>query len=1103
MKSKFLFISILLILVLSIGAVSAADISDANDSNSDISIASPVDSVDGDGFDYAGDSIDTNNSDSSDVLGVGEEDDVISDGTGGSIVFRDAVDGVIVLDEVVGLYSNPDDQPDYDTWGYKRSIIDFDILDENGNRINITNNDDWNVEYDGVGTARNGIAALKGVYNYYPNRHVTLLQILQSVGLSKGDESYYKYGTHTFSIWSNDGKYNQSVTIVLVDPNAVPEPEPQPKIVFPDAVDGVITFNQLEAAPWNPSQRDYNLYGYMYNTINFDILDVNGNRINVDYNDWRIEYDGHSGEGDEEYADLMESIFYDYNADVPICLYSYMYATGLYDKDTYNIYLDEYCKIGNHTLTIYSTDGTYNQSVKIVMMEPKDLTAKVSIKDLITVDVTTDDGPGNFTVYVADNKVANGTVNANGTGSVSFEKIYGKNTLKVILDGATAKGLKYETQIDVVKFVSGSFSDLKEQIDNATGVLDLPYDFKLNPDEADAFKNGILIEKNITINANGFTINGTSVDGTSARIFDTANYVTVTINNANLVGGGVNGVNGGAIRATPYAHVILNNVTLTDNFGNSAGGAINLNGNAALTATNVTFKNNRCNSRGGAIFANSNTNLNLTNVVFDSNSAKGNGGNIFVGSNSNVIIENATFKNFYMKANSVSGGAIYVESSSNVAISDSLFENITVEMQSDGDWWDSYSNNGGVIHCDDTVILNITGSTFKDNRNINSRSQATSRGIIFSTGSNAYSYITDCVFVNNSAQQTGAIYTRNADIIGCVFKDNSGTNDNPEIYYEGSGKGTISYNVFLDDKTAIRIRNNAANVVETTNWWASNNPGDLVRIENNYVAPNNYIVMSVFNEGNTAYGALIRNSLGDFIENPELVPVRTAIFESSQTVTADTVDAIASAEVTDSQVNITIDGVTMLLYMAPGNITDIQVVAVENTNVGADGKVYIVLTGDNGPVDGILTVMSNNHSYEVEVSNGFAIAEFGSDFDAGEYDIYYIYKGSVSYAATSTKGKAEQKFVVSKNDVTITIDRQKNIITFNVTGENGIVPTGTINATVGGINKVFTLSNGIASYNYGVDLGPGVYDVNVTYSGDKNNNEGILLTTLKFSNVML
>ena len=129
MKSKFLFISMMLILVISIGAASAADISDASDSNSDISIASPVDSVDGDGFDYAGDSIDTNNSDSSDVLGVGEEDDVISDGTGGSIVFSDAVDGVIVLDTPVAQYNQPNEQPDYENLGYKRSIIDFDILD--------------------------------------------------------------------------------------------------------------------------------------------------------------------------------------------------------------------------------------------------------------------------------------------------------------------------------------------------------------------------------------------------------------------------------------------------------------------------------------------------------------------------------------------------------------------------------------------------------------------------------------------------------------------------------------------------------------------------------------------------------------------------------------------------------------------------------------------------------------------------------------------------------------------------------------------------------------------------------------------------------------
>ena len=934
----------MLILVIGIGAASAADISDASDSNSDTSIASPVDSVDGDGFDYAGDSIDMNVSDSSDVLGVGEEEDVIGDGTGG-IVFSEAVDGVIVWDDM-----------DYDRYtqrGYKNKEIAWEILDEDGNHIEISSYNDWHISFDGI-----------------------------------------------------------------------------------------------------PADED----------------------------------------GDD-YQDVMEWQTECYNDDGIIEIYDVYDLVGL--MDDYGNVPDQYTKYGNHTLTISYTPKGYTQSVKIVMLEPKYLKGAVAIDDVITVNITTNDGPGNFTVYVADNIVANGTVNESGIGSVSFEKIYGKNTLKVLFDGVTKKGLKYETTIDIPKLVSGSFTDLKDKIDNADGVLDLPYDFKLNPDEADAFKNGILIEKNITINANGFTINGTSVDGTSARIFDTANYVTLTINNASLVGGGVSGVNGGALRATPYAHLILNNVMLTDNFGASAGGAINLNSNGALTATNVTFKNNNCNNRGGAIFANSNTNLTLINAVFDSNTAKSNGGNIFVSSNVNVIIENSTFKNFYMKADNAAGGAIYVESNSNVAISDSLFENITVEMANSGRWYRPNENNGGVIHCDDTVILNVTGSTFKNNRNINTKSDANSRGIIFSTGSNAYSYITNCVFINNSAQQSGAIYTRNADIIGNLFVNNSATNDYPEIYYDENGKGTISYNAFMGDVPAIRMMKNGQ-VTETTNWWGTNNPGDnLVRKVNDFVDVNKYIVMSVYNEGNTAYGALTRNSIGDFIENPELVPVRTAIFESSQTVTADTVDAIASAEVTDSQVNITIDGETMTLFMALGNITNIQVVSVENTNVGADGKVYIVLTGDNGPVDGKLTVISNDKACEVEVSNGFAIAEFGSDFDAGEYDIYYIYEGGANYAATNNKTKAEQKFVVSKNDVTITIDRVKNIITFNVTGENGIIPTGTINATVGEINKVFTLSNGIASYNYGNDLGPGVYDVNVTYSGDKNNNNGSLVTTFE------
>jgi predicted outer membrane repeat protein len=655
------------------------------------------------------------------------------------------------------------------------------------------------------------------------------------------------------------------------------------------------------------------------------------------------------------------------------------------------------------------------------------------------------------------------------------------------------------TSTDTVSMLSNSnvnFTKLNETIANADDSVSLDSDVNLDVNESNFFKDGIIINKTLTIDGNGYTINATCVDGTQARIFNVVNNATLTLKNMDITGAYYSG-NGGAIYVDSYSNLILENVIVNENIATTNGGAIYLKSNANLTATDVIFKNNLAsngNTRGGALYAYKNTNVKLVNATFENNTVKGvqgsstfgtYGGQIFLHSDSNMEIINSSFINtLVMVPFSLNGGVIYLESNSHLTISNSLFENITLKYDRDGSRYYTYSNAGGIINCGGNTVLNITDTVFKDNNNINDgHSYAYGYGLIYSTSSSSQNYITNCIFINNTADRVSAIRTRNADIVSCIFVDNSVNNDYPEIYYEGNGKGSISHNVFLGNGTSIRILNSAVDVVEADNWWGTNNPGQFVRIQDSYQVPNNYVVMSVYNEGNTVYATLTRDSSGDFIENPELLPIRTAIFEASATTTLNTTDAMASTVVDDSEVNVTIDGETVTHVMAQGNITSIEIASVENTSAGANGTIYFVLIGDNGAVDGELTVLVNDKKYAAPVSKGFAIITLGEDYVPGVYDIYYIYEGGDNYAAIPTKTKAEEQFEVYKNDVTITFTRDKNIITFNVAGDNGIVPTGTINVTVGDINNVFSLSNGVASYNYGNDLSPDTYDVNVTYSG--------------------
>lgn len=453
MKYKFLFISMLLILVLSIGSISAADIGNGTDLNSEVSISDSADSVLGT-YDLNDVSIDTNTSDSS-VLGV-REDDVLGAGKFTKVVFWDAVNDTIILDTPVPPYWNPsaDAQDRYNRIGYADSLLPFDVLDENGDRIDL-----------------------------------------------KADS-----------------------------------------------------------------------YGVT--------------------NNWGVEYDGMSGEGGEDYNDNMEYLTDTYR-DEPehISLSQFLYVAGIED-------LGVYAKEGNHTITIFNKARTFEYTLKLVLLKPKSVKATFDIGDVITANIITDDGPGNFTVYVADKVVANGTVDANGTASVSFNKTLGKNTYKILLDGATKTGLKYETSLNIPMDSVGGFLDLNRTIANATDVLNLTHDYNLELGQSDIFSSGMIINKNLTINGNGHTINATCSDGTTSRFEIQDKNVVLTLNNLTIAGG--RHTNGAVFNVAQYSNLILNNVTFIDNRGRY-GGAIRLGNYANLTANNVIFKDLTATS-GAAIF---------------------------------------------------------------------------------------------------------------------------------------------------------------------------------------------------------------------------------------------------------------------------------------------------------------------------------------------------------------------------------------------------------------------------------------------------------------------------------------------------------------------
>lgn len=150
-----------------------------------------------------------------------------------------------------------------------------------------------------------------------------------------------------------------------------------------------------------------------------------------------------------------------------------------------------------------------------------------------------------------------------------------------------------DTNID-----DGTFTALQNKINNAASgsTINLTTNYKYNDD----FKltTGVFINKDITINGNGHSIDGLG----KSRIFN-INY-----------GSGLS-----------FHKVILNNITFKNGNAKIYGGAI-LNF-ADLTVNNCYFANNNAGTTGGAI--NSLGALTLKNSKFNKNSAEGDAGAVF------------------------------------------------------------------------------------------------------------------------------------------------------------------------------------------------------------------------------------------------------------------------------------------------------------------------------------------------------------------------------------------------------------------------------------------------------------------------------------------
>ncbi|WP_407423119.1 Ig-like domain repeat protein [Methanobrevibacter sp.] len=200
----------------------------------------------------------------------------------------------------------------------------------------------------------------------------------------------------------------------------------------------------------------------------------------------------------------------------------------------------------------------------------------------------------------------------------------------------------------------GTFEDLQKKIDAAKegAVIILENDYV-----ADYSDDVIGITKTITINGNGYAIDGKGYD----KIFY-INSASVTLNNITLKTSYPYGNYGfgGAIYATNSDLTITNSVftnhCIYENDDDGFGGAIYVE-DSVLTVKNSNFTNNFASQRGGAIYGYDST-IEVVGCYFADNEARAYGGAIY-STTDDVRIINTTFIN--NSPNDFSPDDIYTE----------------------------------------------------------------------------------------------------------------------------------------------------------------------------------------------------------------------------------------------------------------------------------------------------------------------------------------------------------------------------------------------------------------------------------------------------------
>ncbi len=379
-----------------------------------------------------------------------------------------------------------------------------------------------------------------------------------------------------------------------------------------------------------------------------------------------------------------------------------------------------------------------------------------------------------------------------------------------------------------------SFKALKKLIDAAqdNDVIDLQHDYEYVIGYDDITAGIDIVQKNLTINGNGYTIDAKG----QTRIFNVGSSDSglqgsnLTIKNATFANGKMS-ADGGAISWYGDDGNLANCTFINNTVASYFGGALNIQ-SKNMKVFNVTFTENKA-SRGGAIYVYSD-NVTINQSTFTKNGYGSNGGAIYWAKCDKGTIMDSTFIDNHANQ----GGALETYTNAgDITIINSTFTNNRVTS----------TGKGGAIYLGNTNNRNIINSTFKDNYASNAGG-----ALYWYTMNQGYNGIMyNSTFINNTSPSGGAIY---------IFSDILDIDESDFINNTALGTSSANGGAIYSMGDTLNI-NNTDFIGNAANAASSTSRGGALYVSSTYGKMNinnsNFIKNSAYSKSSTSGGGVM------------------------------------------------------------------------------------------------------------------------------------------------------------------------------------------------------------------------------------------------------